>query len=59
MLNLLALKVTTFLLHKIFTLLNKYVDEVIIGAPYFITESLIKNMNVSLVLEANNEAHKV
>ena len=28
----------------------KYVDEVIIGAPYVIPEELIKSMNISLVL---------
>lgn len=31
----------------------KYVDEVIIGAPWLISEQFITNMNINLVLDAN------
>jgi len=31
----------------------KYVDEVIIGSPWKITENLIKNFNISLVVEGS------
>ena len=29
----------------------KYVDEVVIGAPWFVTEDLIKSFNIQLVVE--------
>ena len=33
----------------------KYVDEVVIGAPWFITEDLIKSFNIQLVVECTPE----
>ena len=33
-------------------LANKYVDDVLIGAPYKITEDMIKTFNISLVVQS-------
>lgn len=32
----------------------KYVDEVIIGAPWIISQNMIQNMNISCVVEGGN-----
>ena len=37
----------------------KYVDEVIIGAPYFLTADLIKTLNVSKVVKFDTDEDRV
>ena len=37
----------------------KYVDEVIIGAPYFLTADLIKTLNVSKVIKFDTDEDRV
>ena len=34
----------------------KHVDDVVIGAPFILTESLIKSLNISKVVEIKNTA---
>ena len=31
----------------------KFVDEVVIGAPWFVTEDLLKSFNIQLVVDSN------
>jgi len=35
----------------------KYVDEVVIGAPWFITEDLVKSFNIQLIVDRDPEFH--
>jgi ethanolamine-phosphate cytidylyltransferase len=36
------------------TLACKYVDDIVIGAPYIITEDLIKSLNIDMVVRIIN-----
>jgi len=51
-LNILALKVIN-IIYKIISIFRQYVDDVIMGAPWKITENMIKNFNISLVVEGS------
>ena len=37
----------------------KYVDDVVIGAPYILTEDLIRSLNISKVVYVNTEEDQV